>query len=143
VKARDYILHEHVHSPCRVYPTLGAGGAWVPGATLVAGAAAGVFGAYADIIPAGVLTEPFDIHWFSVEYISNTAEYEVVIAVGAPGSEVEVGRFRFARLAVQNSENGFPFMMKVHAPNSRVRGKLASSAAGAPSIRLCSHYHYY
>lgn len=55
----------------------------------------------------------------------------------------DLGGRRRAFLGMQNSENGFPFMMKVHAAGSRVRGKLASSAAGAPSIRLTAHYHYY
>lgn len=56
--SRAYKLEQHVHTLCRVYPTIGAGGAgWVAGAAFASAAAAGTFGVYADLVPEGTVHE--------------------------------------------------------------------------------------
>ena len=141
---RAYVQEKHVHTGAKVYPTVGAGGAgWVPGALFSTNAVAGTFGAYADLMPAGTALLPFDIHWLNIESLGANADYEMVIAEGAPAAEVEIGRVRFTRIAVLEAANGVPFTMPIKTAATRIRAKVASSNVGAVDIRVSIFYHEY
>jgi hypothetical protein len=141
---RDHLVEEHLHSTGGVYPTVGAGGAgWVAGATFTTNAAAGTFGVYADLIPINTIALPFDIHWINIESLGANSSYELVIAKGGAGSEIEVGRVRFTRINNQEAVNGCPFIMKIVPANTQIRAKVTQSNAGAVNIIISAFYHTY
>jgi hypothetical protein len=143
------------HQQGWVYPTVGAGGAgWVLGAQIVPNAAAGTFGVYADVIPAGWTTSSFTLIGLNVEVIManlpvTDVTYEVVIATGGPGAEVERCRVRFTRDdqgpgASKNwIVNGLPLKTEMLAAGSRVRARVTTSAAGAPDLYVSVQGHYF
>lgn len=139
-----YAAEKHSHGAAKVYPTQGAGGAgWIAGASFSSHADAGTFGDYADLMPAGTAGAPFDIHWINIETLGANGSYELVIASGAPASEVEIGRVRFTRTAAQEAANGVPFIMPIKAAATRIRAKVACSAAGPVAVTVSAFYHEY
>ena len=141
---RDRLIHEHIHEKGNVWPTVGAGGAgWVAGTNVAANAVAGTFGNYAIVIPAATVTLPFDIHWANIETIGTNGSYEMIIAIGAPGAEVEVSRIRFVRFAGNEPVNGRPVITPVLPANSAVSVKIAHSTAVAAQITVSLCYHTY
>jgi hypothetical protein len=144
IYSRVMDINEHLHGQSWVYPSLGAGGAgWVVGASPASAAAAGTFGNYVDLIPSVGTTLPFDIHFLNIEALGSNGVYEAIIAVGAPAAEVEKARVRFARLNNQESANGVPVTMAIQPAGTRVRIKLACSAAGPVSVTVSAFGHYY
>ena len=138
-----------------VYPTVGAGGAgWVAGAQIPVGVPAGTFGAYTDVIPAGwAAAAVFTLTGLNVEVPmallpATDVTYEVVIATGGPGAEVERCRVRFTRNdqgagASKNwIVNGLPLKTEMLAAGSRVRAMATASAGGAPDLYLSVQGHY-
>lgn len=125
-----------------VYPTIGPGGAgWVSGAPVTPGAGPGAFGGYSDVIPAGWATAAFALFAVNVEvpYLPlpvNQVSYELVIASGAPGSEVEQARVRFTRSVTEEIVNGLPICTIALPAGTRVRAMVAASAPGAPPIAV-------
>jgi hypothetical protein len=135
---------EHVHSTSWVYPTIGAGGAgWVAGASIISAAAAGTFGNYADLIPVVGTTNIFDLHYLNIEVLGANGVYELIVASGAPAAEVEVARVRFSRLNNNEAANGVPLIMPLQPAGTRIRCKVACSAAGPVTIVMSALGHYY
>jgi hypothetical protein len=124
---------EHIHTPQLCYPTL------ANGINLVAGAA-WVLGALTQIIPAATITNNFDIHWISIEDISQIDVFELQLFHGA--GDTFAGCIRFSRKANQ----AHPQMQKVQPQiipaNDRVRGRLDSSIGGN-NVDVAHLYHEY
>jgi len=130
--AHSEVLLDHVHSASEVFPTLANGIAVTGGASWVLG----VFSA--DLIGAGVVTDPFDIHHISVENLDTNAVYELVIYYGA--GDTEAGRVRFTKNAVQDGTVNAPFQCVIIPGGSRVRAKIADSAGSSiATIALMVH----
>jgi len=117
-----HILNDHVHSPCWVYPSL------APGTLITAGGGAWNLGAFAQVIPAAAKNQPFDIHYISVEQISANDVYELVLYYGP--TDLECGRVRFTKNAVQDGTMNVPMQTPVLPADSRIRAKIASGAGG-------------
>lgn len=134
----DMIHHieEHLHSVAKVYPTQAAG------VNVVAGAAWALSAAIVEVIPASTITSPFDIHFVSVEGLSDNGVYELVLYSGGAGSEVEIGRTRFTKNAVQDGTVNAPMITPVQAANARIGCALACSADGADAT-FSLMYHCY
>ena len=96
-------LLEHVHSPSKVYPTL------ANGVTVTTGAGAWGLGSFVEIVPASTITSDFDIHHISLEALSASGAYELVLYKGAASSEIEIGRVRFAKNSNFDSLINQPF----------------------------------
>lgn len=142
---RDHLTAEHLHSACGVYPTIGAGGAWVAGSSVISGVGAGTVLAWVTVIPAGIIQLPFDIHWINVEELPFNAGYELWLAKGAPGSEIEIARVRFTRVNNNEAVNGFPVIMAIVPANSAISAKLSCSSGNAPATPtlFSMFYHTY
>lgn len=134
------ILEDHAHSVDRVYPTIGAGGAWVAGTSVPAGAAgAGNFGVATTILPGAATAAPFDIHYINVESLPANTTYELVILANG----VESGRVRFTRVNNNESVNGLPFMMPIVAAGTVMTAKCANAAGSVNNIVISVQYHLY
>jgi len=127
---------EHIHSSCKVFPTL------IPGILVTAGGGVWAEGTYANILSASVVTSQFDLHYINVEALSANATYELALATGSAGNEVEVARVRFNRVNNNESANGVPIMTPLLPANVRVAAKLASSTGGA-TVNISIYYHIY
>lgn len=138
IKADTYTIEEHIHSKSKVYPTL------TDGVTLTAGAA-WVLGVFAEIVPLNTITLDFDIHYVSIEDISANGVYELVLysdADGIGGDEVEIGRVRFTRNAIQSATLNVPMTTPIVSANSQIKAKLAGSNAGQTAV-ISIFYHTY
>jgi hypothetical protein len=129
----EHFTEEHIHSDCRVYPTLAGGVA-------LTGGAAWTLGAFAQIVPASTITNDFDIHWLCIEGLDTNAVYEIVLYSGA--GDVEVGRVRVVKNANLDGTMNIPFQTPIIAANSRIRAKVADSAGGSIAT-ISIFYHIY
>ena len=129
---------EHIHSASKIYPSL------ANGVSVTAGAA-WTLGSFVEIVPLSAITNDFDIHYVSIEDISANDVYELVLysdADGTPGSEVEIGRVRFVRSAVQSATLNAPMRTPLIAANSQIKAKIASSGGGN-NATISIFYHIY
>lgn len=133
--ARTETLLEHVHSASNVYPTLANG-------VTVTGGAAWTLGSFVEIVPASTITSDFDIHYLSIEDISATDVYELVLYKGALASEIEIGRVRFVKNAALDATLNIPIQTKIIDANERISAKIAS-ASGSDNVTFSIFYHIY
>lgn len=130
---RVHILEEHAHSASNCYPTL-ANGTTVTGAV-----GAWTLGAFAEVVPASTITEPFDVHFISIEDLSAVDVYEIVLYAAT----TEIGRIRVARTANQDSTTQVPIQMHIQPANTQIQAKCATSAGGSDTAVIALHYHTY
>lgn len=133
LSGRVHALEEHYHSASKVYPTLAAGVA------ITAGAVAWALSAgFTEIIPNAAIGTKFDIHYVSIEGLNTNAAYELVLYA----VEVEIGRCRFVKNAVQDGTVNAPIQTAIIPAGTQIQAKLADSAGG--SIATVSlFYHIY
>ena len=129
--------YQHVHNPCRVYPTrvdpvliTAANGAWA------------AFPAPTEIIPANTITTAYDIHWAIVSNLSETDYYEMKIYGGAGGSEAEIAHIAFSKTAVFIQEGNLPVQVPRIAANTRISAAISCGTALA-TCRVKFYYHEY
>ena len=131
-----HLNEEHNHSIQKIYP-VGAGPV-----TLTAGGGAYTVGAIVQIVPAGTITDEFDIHWLSISSLSATAEYEFILYQGGAGSETEISRVAVTRGGVQLTSFQSACLTPLLDANTRISAALSSSSAGATgAIKI--FYHTY
>lgn len=136
--SKIYIAEKHVHGACKVAPTLATGIT----VTATTGAGAWTLGAFSsDIIAAGAVADPFDIHYINIESLSANTTYELVLYYGA--GDTEAGRVRFSRLNNNEAQNAVPFMSPLIPGGSRVRAKLATPADDGENCVISVYYHTY
>jgi len=129
------ILQEHIHSPQQVAPS-GA-----PPINLASGGVAWTLGAFsADIIAAGAVAAPFDIHWAVISVPSGNTDYEVVLYYGA--TDIECARIKFSRTNVFVASITVPVQTVIIPANSRVRAAMMDGGGGN-TISICLFYHTY
>lgn len=134
------VLLDHIHSVDRVYPNIGAGGAWVAGTSVPAGAAgAGNFGVATSVLPAPATPSVFDIHWINIESLPANTTYELVMFAGA----TEIARSRFTRVNNNEAVNGLPVMMPRQAAGTVITAQCANAAGNVANIVISVQYHLY
>lgn len=130
----DEILRDHVHGPCKVYPTLAAG------VTATSNGSAWVLGDFVEVVPANTITKDFDIHYINIAAASGNDTYELVLYYG--NSDIECGRVRISRNSTQYNPPLIPFMCDILPANSKIRAKVACSS-GSFTLTLSLFYHTY
>lgn len=130
-------INDHNHSSSKVYPTLAnwVTVAWAAGAWALSAA-------WVEIVPANTIAAVFDIHYINAASVSADDSYELVLASGGAGSEVEVWRVRFTRSASSTNAQLIPFMTPLIAANSRISAKIASSTWNDSAV-ISLFYHIY
>lgn len=117
--ARVDELYDSLQEERFVYPSLAAG------ATVVSANADWTYGAYAQIVPAATITNPFHVTIVSIESCDRDAVFQLELYAGAGDTVISAIRFAI---------NGGFFGNQVYvigsaevAANDRVRARLASS----------------
>jgi len=128
-------IKEHHNTSSKVIPSLATG------ITVTSDGAAWTLGNFSnDIVAANAITHIFDIHNVSVENISANAVYELVLYYGA--TDIECGRVRFVKNAVQDGTMNVPIQSCEIPANSRVRAKVADSTGGNNVTISLFYYEY-
>lgn len=127
----------HVHAQSQVYPTLATP------VLLTSAAGAWGWGAWTEIIPAAGIANDFDIHWCMVSDISATDYFELSLASGLGGAEVEIGRIAFHRNGNFVQEGNLPIQVPVQDAGNRISARIACGAGGLKTCRLKVYYHIY
>ena len=126
---------EHQLTPSMVHPTLANGVAVLSGG-------AWALGNFAVIVATNGITEDFDIHYISVEGLTANDTYDLVLYAGPNGSEVEVGRVRFVKNAVQDGTVNVPMKTALIDANAQIKAKLATSGGGdTATVSILYHVH--
>lgn len=137
LSAHAYRHNAHMHGANQVYPTL------ADGVLLTSDAAAWTLGPISQVIPAGIVATTFDLHYVNIEDLSANGVYEIVLYQGAALAEVEVGRVRATRSAVQSEVLAVPTQGPIVAAGTRISAAVASSNAAADTVTISVFYHGY
>jgi hypothetical protein len=131
-------LFDHIHKEAKVYPTM------LAGITVAKGDASwALTAAWNECIPAATITSPFDIHSLYIESANVDSTFELVLASGGAGSEVEIGRVRFTRTSSDVRSQEVVFSHPIQPANARISAKLAGSLNGAGTVTFSFRYHTY
>ena len=128
----------HEHGTAFTYPKLAN--------SIVVTAGTGIWnntGAITQIVPAGVLTAIFDLHWINIYNISANGEGLIQLYGGNPGSEIEIGSAKFNRSAVQSQEGPKRIQIPQQPAGTRISARVSDNTAGAINVAISFEGHYY
>lgn len=130
-------VYDNLNIERRVYPTL------VAGATVVSAAADWTLGAYAEIVPAGTITNNFHILNISIESMNKNGVFQLELYKGA-GDDL-ITTVRFAVVGGFWGNSVYVVGAEEIDANARVRARLASSDGLAnqatATISICYYEH--
>jgi len=126
-------LYKHIHSPANVYPTL------ADGVNVTGGAGAWAIGSVVELIPAGAIAVPFDIHYLNIEVASATDVYEIILY----NTTGEIGRVRTTKQTNQSGANNVPIQIPPQEAGTQIRVAIASKTGGGDSLTMSVFYHTY
>lgn len=112
---------QHIHSVQKLYPTLA-----VP-INPTAGAAAYGAGALTPVVPAGAITNPFDLHWVVAWNVSQNDDYELAFF---DGGGTEISRCVVVRSNFFTGSISSPLMTEILPANTQVDCRLYSQLGG-------------
>lgn len=139
IRAVVHTLEEHVHSSGRVYPKL----ANPVQLQKDAGVWAAIPATKTEIVPAGAITDDFDIHWVKVSSISANGDYVICLYKGGIGVEEFIGDVPASRSAVQSQEGSLPAITSIVPGGTRISAGLSSSNNAQDSLLVKVMYHEY
>ncbi|MDD5220292.1 MAG: hypothetical protein PHV11_06985 [Candidatus Bipolaricaulis sp.] len=128
-----HLSEEHIHSVQMVRPTGAAG------ITVTSAGGAWTLGNFSnDIIAAGDVNLPYDLHWVVVSNESANAEYELVFYYGP--TDIECARVVFSRSNPTLRSTELHLQSPILPAGSRIRAKLMDSAGGsACGVKVLLH----
>jgi hypothetical protein len=135
LQALLHVIEQHVHAVDKVYPVA------ADPVTLTADSSATGWleGAKTEVVPASTITEAFDITGMWVT--ADTADdYEIVIYVGAAGSEIEIARVAYTQTSATNSSH-IPCSTPICAADERISASVVSASNGGEEVYLKLQYH--
>jgi hypothetical protein len=125
----------YVHSQSRVYPSL------ADDIVVTGGNAPWTLGNYVVLIPENAVDSHFVISAIDISACSTLDKYELVLYAGPDGSEIEVGRKRFSKIALANNPIAIIFVTEIIHTNSQVKAKLASKTGGNSTVTFSINYN--
>ncbi len=138
LSGKSHLLMEHTHSIAMIHPELAnpvqlqkASGVWA------------AYGTPTEIIPAGEITDDFDLHFGIVSAIGANGDYTIEIYEGAALSEVQIAHIAITRNAVQSQEGAIPIITPLISANTRISAALSSGNAAQDTLELKLMYHVY
>ena len=138
LSGKTKLIEEHLHNTVFLYPDLAgsvelekASGAWAAHPTPV------------QIIPAGTITEDFDLHFLNVSAISANGEYSIRLYTGAALNEVLIGTYGAVRNAVQSQEGSRTIITPLFPANTRISASLSSENVGLNTLNIKVEGHTY
>jgi len=135
--SRIETIYDHAHHVCKVYPTL------ANGKLITGGTPAWALGAFAVVVPANTIPNPFDIHFVNIEAYSASDSFELVMYAGADGAEVEVGRTRFTRITNVGAPPLIYFSTPIIPANAQIKAKVASETGNNDTVTISINYNEY
>ncbi len=130
-------IEDHIHQQSLMYPTM-AVGAIVETSLGVAWTVSNVYTNV--IVPVNTITDPFDIHYLSIENISANSVCEIILINMTTGAEI--GRVRVTKNAVQDGTMNVPIQTPIQAANSKIGAQMGSDVA-ATVVTFSIFYHIY
>lgn len=134
---RTIAVFNNLHSTQRVYPTL------APASRITPGTLAWVLGTLVEVIPAGAIVTPFDIHFLNMGYVASQTTYEIHIYSGAIGSEVDICSARFTRNNPFGDAPSVPIAAPIQPANTRISARIASAIVGGSYADISISYNPY
>ena len=122
-------LEATLTGPLSAYPTL------ANAVTVTGHAGAWTVGAYAAVVPASTITSEIYIDSIVIEAVSAADSFQVAIATGVPGAEVDIASARFVAGHATNSWSIYIPIRKKVAANLRIAVKSANKAGA--SAKTC------
>lgn len=133
-----HTMEEHIHNSVFIRPDL------APHVTITK--ATGIWAAYptpTQIIAANDITSPFDLHFMNLTGITATGGYQIALYSGAPGAEVLIGSYGFARNSVVSQEGTRPILTPLFPANTRISAALSGSMNAQESVNIKLEGHDY
>ena len=124
----------HTDAETLVYPSLAAG------ATVLSGAVAWTWGAYATVVPAGAVPVNFHLLAVQIETCNQNFVFELELYKGPTDDLIAALRFAVAGGFFGNAR--YPLTSETVEAGSLVRARLASSG-GLATITMSIEYHIY
>ena len=131
-------LTDHAHNVGEVTPELAnpieltkASGAWAAYPTPT------------EIIPAGAISDDFDVHWAVISALSANGDYSLQLYQGAALSETVIATIAITRNAVQSQEGAIPVLTPLMSGNTRISAALSSGNAAQDTIEVKLMHHCY
>ena len=131
--------YKHIHNPGYCIPADGTVRQVTSNATV------NTFGAFIDVVPAGGIAVPFDIHWISITNIEDNGVYIVELhrLDGDGASEALLCQVPVSR-NTNFVRGGEVFtQIPVQHAGARIGARMLRSIAGAKYIEFIAHYHDY
>lgn len=128
----------HVHGESFVYPKYAN-----PVQISSAVASWATTGTITEVIPAGALAKPFDLHWCSVSEISADLFGVIDIYSGAIGEEVLIGAVDVNRTVNFSREGTAPVQISQQPAGTRISCKFSDSTTSSRTVRVKFYGHFY
>ncbi len=135
--AKAETMSDHIHSECKVYPTL------APGVTVTAEDAGTTwtFGAYIEVVPASTIGTDFDIHLLCIEDVSDNTVYQLELWIA------EATRLATVRVSREGGSDGalraINIQTQIIPADSQIKARVATPTDDGETIDISLQYHTY
>jgi len=96
-----------------------------------------------EIIPAGAIAKPFDLHWASIWAISENLYGVVDIFAGPAEAPVKIGAVDVGRTANFSRESNLPVQVPQQPAGTRISCRFSDSTTSARTCRVKFYGHVY
>ena len=100
-------------------------------------------GTIQEVIPAGAITKPFDLHWCSIWDISSSLYGVIDIFAGPVESPVKIGSVDVGRTANFSREMTLPVQVPQLPANTRISCRFSDSTTTPRTVRVKFYGHVY
>ena len=107
-----------------------------------ASTASWAYGGYVEVIAAGAVSNPFDIHYINAGAVSDVGTYQYQLAQGTAGNESLIATGRIARLSVQSGAMSVPTQTPVLDAGTRVSMRIASNVTSSTLVASVQYHEY-
>jgi len=100
-------------------------------------------GTLMEIIGAGAITKPFDMHWASVSNISFVLDGMIDFFAGPVDAPVWIGAVDVVRTVNFSRENAMPLQVPQQLANTRISARFSDSTTSERTCRVKIYGHVY
>jgi hypothetical protein len=136
--SHSYMFEKHIHNDSFIRPYLGS--------SVLIQKASGTWAAFptpTQIIAAGDIIEPFDLHFLNISNISANGEYQIGLFYGPALSETLVNVYGTAKNAIQSQEGSRVILTRLFPANTRISVALTGDPVAQETLRLFVEGHTY
>jgi hypothetical protein len=128
----------HVHGASFLYPDKAD-----PVLLTSSAAAWSQTGDITQVIPAGVIAKPFDLHWCSVWAVSDVLYGVVDIFAGPADAPVKIGAVDVGRTANFSRESNLPVQIPQQPAGTRISCRFSDGTTSTRTVRVKFYGHVY